>query len=103
MKKVFLDSSVLIAACASKTGASALILGLGREKKIQIFEKITQCERIIYPKDAPILAAFLESSCDFLITLDKKHFLAPQVLKFAAPRKVLLPGEFALKYLKNDN
>lgn len=35
MKKVFLDSSVLVAACASKSGASALILGFCRQKKIQ--------------------------------------------------------------------
>lgn len=34
MKKVFLDSSVIVAACASKTGASALILGYSRLEKI---------------------------------------------------------------------
>lgn len=35
MKKVFLDSSVLVAACASKTGASAFILGYCRLQKIE--------------------------------------------------------------------
>lgn len=37
MKKVFLDSSVIVAACASKTGASALILGYSRLKKLETF------------------------------------------------------------------
>lgn len=35
MKKVFLDSSVLVAACASKKGASSLILGYCRVGKLQ--------------------------------------------------------------------
>jgi len=35
MKKVFLDSSVLVAACASETGASSLILVYCQNKKIQ--------------------------------------------------------------------
>lgn len=35
MIKVFLDSSVLIAACASKTGASAFILGWCRAGKLK--------------------------------------------------------------------
>lgn len=35
MIKVFIDSSVLVAACASKTGASAFILGLCRQRKVE--------------------------------------------------------------------
>lgn len=35
MIKIFLDSSVLVAACGSKTGASAFVLGYCRKKKIQ--------------------------------------------------------------------
>jgi len=37
MKKVFIDSSVLVAASASKNGASALILGLCRKERIKGF------------------------------------------------------------------
>lgn len=37
MTKVFLDSSILVAACASKTGASALVLDYCRKKKISGF------------------------------------------------------------------
>jgi len=35
MKKIFIDSSVLVAACASKKGASALILAYCRQKKVK--------------------------------------------------------------------
>lgn len=35
LMKIFLDSSVLIAAAGSKTGASALVLGYCRQQKIQ--------------------------------------------------------------------
>lgn len=34
MKKVFIDSSVLVSACASNTGASALILGLSKNNQL---------------------------------------------------------------------
>lgn len=37
MKTVFLDASVLVAACASKTGASAFILGYSRQRKVKCF------------------------------------------------------------------
>lgn len=136
MKKVFLDSSILVAASASKTGASALILGWCRQGKIAGFvskdavneasknvslkldsaaqQRLTQflqkaalklapnpplslvikCEKLIFPKDAPILAAALNVGVDYLVTLDKKHFLQEDVLKFAQPAKILLPGDF---------
>lgn len=136
MKKVFLDSSILVAASASKIGASSLILGWCRQGKIvgyvskdavneasknvslkleiaaqqrltQYLQKanlnlapnpplslVIECEKHIYPKDAPILAAALNIAADYLITLDKKHFLQKNVLKFAQPTKILLPGDF---------
>jgi predicted nucleic acid-binding protein len=37
MKKVFLDASVLVAACASKRGASAFIFGCCRREKLHGF------------------------------------------------------------------
>lgn len=142
MKKVFLDSSVLIAACASKSGASALILGYCRKKKITGFislgvigearknvlekldvkgflrlkffidkaglkfvsepkiKEIIEANKAINEKDAPILAAAIKSQARFIITLDRKHFLKPKVHKFAKPLKILIPGDFVIKYLK---
>lgn len=142
MKKVFLDSSVLVAASGSTSGASALILGYCRNSKIKGYvsidvvgearkninlkfgkkeknrfkfflkhaklnltdqpsiEKITEAESVINVKDAPILAASKDSSAEFLITLDRKHFLNSEVTKFVRGQKILTPGEFVQKYLK---
>lgn len=142
MKKVFLDSSVLVAASGSTSGASALILGYCRNLKIKGYvsldvigearkninlkfgakekgrfkfflkyakltltdqptiEKISESEGVINVKDAPILAAYKDSPARFLITLDRKHFLKPQVAKFVKGQKILTPGEFVKKYLK---
>ena len=142
MKKVFLDSSVLVAASASTSGASALILGYCRKMNIKgcvsldvvgearkninlkfgikeknrfkfflkharlaitnqaTFENISEAEKVIAPKDAPILAAYKDSSAEFLITLDRKHFLKPEVANFVKGKKILTPGEFVQKYIK---
>ena len=50
--------------------------------------------RVIHPKDAHVLAAARKGSADFLLTLDKKHFLSPAVLKASLPLVVTTPGEF---------
>lgn len=143
MKKVFLDSSVLVAACASLSGASAFILGYSRKNRIRTFvsldvvgearhnvhhklnpeaknrlihylkkarlelvasattEEVAESERHIHPKDAPILAAAKQRRVQFLVTLDRKHFLQPKVKIFAKPIEILTPGDFVKKYLKN--
>ncbi len=142
MKSVFLDSSVLVAACGSKIGASAFILGHSKQGKLNAFvsrdvvnearknislkigktgldrlwfyiksanlrlfpspsiEKIAECEKYINKKDASILAAALESEVSFIITLDRKHFLQPQVIQFVKPTIIILPGEFVENYLR---
>ena len=141
MKTVFLDSSVIVAAFASKTGASALILGYSRQKKLNTIvsrevieearknislkigkigekrlsnyikfanirlvvspstEQITECEQYIDKKDAPILAAAIESQADYIVSLDRKHFLQPEVIKNAKPKLIISPGDFVLKHL----
>lgn len=67
MKKVFLDASVLVAACASKTGASGLTLGLCRLEKIQGYvslDVIGEARKNVYLKLKPVaskrLAEFLK-------------------------------------------
>lgn len=143
MNHVFLDSSVLLSFCASKTGASALVMKYCREGKVKghISEKVIaevrkntalkmgdraveqfayilkedflivepdpqehqvkRCRGIITAKDAPILAvALINSEIEYLLTLDAKDFLKPHVLRFAAPLKILTPGEFVKKYSK---
>jgi len=48
---------------------------------------------MIDPKDASILAAALEAQVDFLLTLDKRHFLS-QSTRSKIPIKVITPSEF---------
>ena len=62
-------------------------------------ESIKKAAAIVDRKDAPILAAAKESGVDFLITLDKKHFLSPRAKK-GAGLPVVTPAEF-LQYFEN--
>jgi len=54
---------------------------------------VRRAARIVGRKDASILAAARESGVDFLITLDKKHFLSPRARKGAGVQ-VVSPAEF---------
>lgn len=58
-------------------------------------EILTQYD-FIHPKDAPVLAVAISAEVDFLITLDRKHFMAPQVMKQVEKMKVkmMTPAEF---------
>jgi putative PIN family toxin of toxin-antitoxin system len=48
---------------------------------------------LIDRKDAPILAAAIESKADFLITLDKKHFLKQKIQR-DIPIEICTPSDF---------
>ena len=52
---------------------------------------IKEATMVIVEKDAVILAEAKQAAVDFLITLDKKHFLTPQVSNFLKPKKALTP------------
>ncbi len=139
MKRVFLDSSVLVAATASLEGASALVLGWCRQGKLtgyisadvlgeanknvelklgaaclsrfeDIIEKshlvlvpeppvelVSVCERVIHPKDAPILAAAVQSPAETILTLDRRHFFTKDAVAFADPKKIMTPGDFIVR------
>lgn len=137
VEKVFIDSSIIIAAILSPSGGSLrlireslfknyilLISDYILEECIRILKtkfpektyilpmvlenfrfKITkdpsekEVEKLISIidfKDAPILAAAIKYKTDYLITLDKKHFLNKKVLEFAGNKKIsiLTPKEF---------
>lgn len=51
-------------------------------------------------KDVPILAAAVETKADFLITLDRRDFLKPQVLSHSGKTKILTPGEFLKEQIR---
>ncbi len=57
---------------------------------------INQTKKVIHPKDAVILAEAKRIKADYLITLDKKHFLTDPVRKFLKPQKVLTPRQLLL-------
>lgn len=52
---------------------------------------IERARGMIVEKDAVILAEAKQARSDFLVTLDKKHFLQPAVSKFLKPKKVVTP------------
>lgn len=54
---------------------------------------IAKAKEVIAEKDAVILAESKKAECDFLVTLDKKHFLTSQVSKFLKPKKALTPKQ----------
>jgi predicted nucleic acid-binding protein len=50
--------------------------------------------RIIHAKDAYVLAAASGAGVDFLLTLDRKHFMTRAVLQAGLSFKILTPGDF---------
>jgi len=56
-------------------------------------ESIEKAATIVDRKDAPILAAAQNAKVDFLITLDKRHFLNPKT-RHKVMLKVVSPIEF---------
>lgn len=66
-------------------------------KKIEIlkqepdFQLIQKAKKVIVKKDVVILAEAKMARCDCLITLDKKHFFTPKVIRFLKPKKILTP------------
>ncbi len=136
-EKVFIDSSVIIAAILSPLGGSFRLIrdSLFKNYALLISDYVLEeCIRVLktkFPektyilpimlenigfkmikdpsekevekfidiiefKDAPILAAAIKYKTDYLITLDKKHFLDQKVLEFAKDKKIsiLTPKEF---------
>lgn len=65
--------------------------------KIKILEQtpnnkqIRQAEKVIVKKDAVILAEAKQANTDYLVSLDKKHFMSPSVEKFLGETKILTP------------
>lgn len=60
-------------------------------------EAVRRAREKIHEKDAPIFAAAKQAGVDYLLTLDKKHFLNPR-RKIKLDPPVLTPGEFLGKF-----
>ncbi len=57
-------------------------------------QEITAQSRIIDPKDAHVLAAALKGGAKALLTLDRKHFLTPRLLRAGLPFLIMTPGDY---------
>jgi len=58
-------------------------------------EVLTTCEGLVaHPADAKILAAAIASQADYLITLDRHHFLENAKLRQEVPLFLGTPGDF---------
>ncbi len=56
--------------------------------------EIVAHSRIISLKDAHMLAAALKGGADLLLTLDRRHFFSPKVVRGGLPFQVMTPGDF---------
>jgi len=133
--RVFLDTRVLLAGLASRTGASNKILALAEaglltlvvseqvlvEAEQNLKEKLpkalpeyerflTTCpmeevpapsaaevmsaKEIIQAKDASILAAAKNAQVDYLVTLNRKHFLEDSDVAIKSGLRIGTPGDF---------
>ena len=54
---------------------------------------INKAEEVIAKKDAVILSQAKQARTNFLVTLDKRHFLKAKATKFISPTKVLTPKD----------
>ena len=54
-------------------------------------ELVNKAKQAIIEKDVVILAEAKQAKCDFLLTLDKKHFVTESAKKFVFPTKIVTP------------
>lgn len=59
--------------------------------------------RTIGFKGAHVLAAALKGAPDVLLTLDRKHFLAPSVLQAGLPFAIMTPGDFLRRWVQSHH
>ena len=133
--RVFLDTSALLAALASPTGVSNMILTLAEARLITLVvseqvlveaernlqEKLSKAipeyrrflaacplekastpsaadvaiaKEIIHPKDASILIAAMNGQVDYLVTLNRKHFLDDPEVARTSGLRIGVPHDF---------
>ncbi len=57
-------------------------------------EQVREAAAIIHPKDAPILAAAMLAQVDYLVTLNRKHFLDDPAVAHKSGLVMGSPGDF---------
>ena len=140
--RLFLDTSALLAALASPTGAGNMILAFAEAQLITLVvseQVLVEAERnlqaklpsaipeyrrflttcplervstpsaadvaiakeIIHPKDAPILMAAMNAQVDYLVTLNRKHFLDDPEVARKSGLRIGTPEDF-LAWLRRE-
>lgn len=56
--------------------------------------EIERYSHLVQKKDTPILAAAVRSGVQFLLTLDRRHFMTQSVEQASLPLSILTPGDF---------
>ena len=74
---------------------------INENTKLIIFDDPSRSEieslgKIIHKNDAPILAAALKANPDYLITINRRHFIKPKV-KEICPFRIMTPDWFLRK------
>jgi len=90
--RLFLDTSVLLAAADSATGASRSIFDLSEANNWELLTT-DYCLEEFQRKDRPVLLSALSARADYLITLDVADFqnaLGPQIYGM----QIRKPGQF---------
>ena len=69
-----------------------------RETKVMMMptlpdQVLARYEHAIHPKDVPVLASAVEAKVDYLLTLDRKHFMTTAARAAAGRVKIATPGE----------
>lgn len=62
-------------------------------------EKLEQYSSLVKPKDAHVLVAALLGGAEYLITLDKCHFMTPVIKAADLVIKIMTPGDFLTRIL----
>jgi predicted nucleic acid-binding protein len=62
--------------------------------------EIAAAKEFIHPKDAPILAAAMSLEVDYLVTLNRKHFLDDPEVARKSGLRIGTPGDFLAWFRK---
>lgn len=68
-------------------------------KRISLTEA-KQYKSTVVEKDVHVIAGAKLTKCDFLVTLDKKHLLKPDIKKLVKPLKIITPQELLEELVK---
>src|SRR3989338_4037082 len=59
-------------------------------------------EGLIHPKDVPVLAAAVASKAAYLVTLDRRHFMAKTMSGKVPGLVIMTPGDFLHELVQQD-